>query len=96
MTDFPFTLPSGYRDRDGNLHRDGVMRRQIIVDQMMPLKDHRVPPTPEEVFVYRLSCSMVQLGSLQTVTSDMIEAMSPEDRNYLRDLYDRIHAEGGA
>ena len=39
---------------------------------------------------------MVQLGSLQTVTSDMIEAMSPEDRNYLRDLYDRIHAEGGA
>ena len=49
MTDFPFTLPSGYRDRDGNLHRDGVMRRQIIVDQMMPLKDHRVPPTPEEV-----------------------------------------------
>lgn len=95
MTDYDFTLPRGYRDRDGNLHRQGVMRRQIVADEMMPLRDKRVPPTPEELFIYKLSCGMVQLGTLKAVSREMIEEMSPEDRNYLQDVYNRIHAVGG-
>jgi hypothetical protein len=26
QTEFPFTLPIGYQDPEGNLHREGVMR----------------------------------------------------------------------
>ena len=27
QTEFEFTLPKGYVDKDGNLHRHGIMRR---------------------------------------------------------------------
>ncbi len=29
-TEFQFTLPRGYADRDGNLHKEGVIDAQFI------------------------------------------------------------------
>ena len=36
QTEFEFTLPCGYLDEDGTLHRDGVMRRATAADEILP------------------------------------------------------------
>ena len=37
QTEFPFTLPRGYIDREGNLHKEGVMRLANAADEILPL-----------------------------------------------------------
>mgnify|MGYP003297876608 FL=1 len=41
-TEFEFTLPKGYVDKEGNLHREGVMRLATAKDEIAPLQDYRV------------------------------------------------------
>jgi hypothetical protein len=42
QTEFEFTLPLGYVDGDGNLHKKGVMRLATAMDEIAPLRDKRV------------------------------------------------------
>jgi hypothetical protein len=42
QTEFEFTLPLGYADAGGTLHREGVMRRATAADEILPLRDPRV------------------------------------------------------
>ena len=42
QTEHEFTLPLGYVDTQGNLHREGVMRLATAADEILPLKDPRV------------------------------------------------------
>jgi len=37
QTEFEFTLPRGYVDRDGNLHKNGTMRLSTAMDEIAPL-----------------------------------------------------------
>ena len=41
-TEFAFTLPVGYLDDSGTLHREGRMRLATARDEIMPLRDPRV------------------------------------------------------
>ena len=45
-TEFPFSLPRGYVDGRGQLHRDGVMRLATAGDEIWPQTDPRVPREP--------------------------------------------------
>ena len=42
QTEYPFTLPKGYVDNEGKLHRQGVMRLATAKDEIIPLQDYRV------------------------------------------------------
>ncbi|MCC2669924.1 MAG: hypothetical protein K0Q72_2395, partial [Armatimonadetes bacterium] len=42
QTEFEFTLPKGYVDKEGNLHRKGTMRLATAADEIIPLRDPRV------------------------------------------------------
>ena len=42
QTEFTFTLPKGYVDGDGVLHRVGTMRLATARDEIEPLRDPRV------------------------------------------------------
>jgi len=42
QTEYPFTLPKGFVDQHGSLHRDGVMRLATARDEIEPLRDARV------------------------------------------------------
>ena len=42
QTEFPFTLPKGYVDADGTLHRHGTMRLATARDEIEPLRDQRI------------------------------------------------------
>ena len=46
QTEYEFTLPRGYLDRDGVLHREGTMRLANAADEILPLKDPRVQQNP--------------------------------------------------
>ena len=41
-TEFEFTLPKGYVDKEGEVHRRGVMRLATAKDEILPLQDYRV------------------------------------------------------
>ena len=37
-TEFAFTLPRGYVDKNGNVHKEGVMRLATAKDEILPLQ----------------------------------------------------------
>jgi hypothetical protein len=90
-TEVEFTLPIGYRDNDGNLHRDGVMRLATAGDEILPLKDHRVEANPAYLSIIVLSRVIVKLGTLEMINTKVIEDLFSADFNYLQNLYNRIN-----
>ena len=90
-TEFPFTLPKGYVDMDGNLHREGVMRLANAGDEIIPLRDPRVQQNPGYLTIILLSRVIVRLGSIPAVDTNVIEKLYTMDMAYLQDLYQRIN-----
>jgi hypothetical protein len=94
QTEFPFTLPHGYVDAEGEIHREGVMRMATAMDEIAPLKDRRVQGNPGYLTVILLSRVIVKLGDLRQITPKTIEDMFAGDLAYLQDLYQRINLNG--
>jgi hypothetical protein len=94
VTEVPFTLPRGYVDPDGGLHRDGVMRAATAFDEIAPLKDPRVQANPGYLVIILLSRVITRLGSLDVMNPKMIENLYAADLAFLQDLYQRINQNG--
>ena len=90
-TEFDFTLPKGYLDGEGNLHRQGTMRLAKAIDEIVPMRDPRVKANPAYATVLILSRVIVQLGALDEVSPRVVEDMYACDLNYLYDLYQQIN-----
>ena len=96
QTEFDFTLPCGYVDGEGTLHRGGVMRRATAADEILPLRDARVVKNPAYLAVILLSRVVSRLGSLDSVTPKVVENLYATDMAYLQELYNRINQFDGA
>jgi hypothetical protein len=94
QTEFNFTLPRGYVDSEGNLHKNGVMRLATAFDEIAPMKDPRVQSNPGYLAVILLSRVITQLGDLQQVNPKVIENLFSVDFAFLEDLYRRINELG--
>ncbi len=94
QTEFPFTLPLGYADAEGNLHREGVMRLATAFDEIAPLRDPRVQGNPGYLLVILLSRVVTRLGTLEHINPKVIEGLFAADLAYLQDLYRRINEHG--
>ncbi len=94
QTEYEFTLPAGYVDKEGNLHREGIMRLATAADEILPLKDPRVQANPAYLIVILLSRVVMQLGSLEVINPKVIEGLFASDLAYLQDLYNRINGNG--
>lgn len=94
VTEFPFTLPRGYVDDDGTLHRDGVMRLATARDEIAPLRDPRVRDNEAYLTVLLLSRVVTRLGTLDAITPGVVEGMFATDLSFLQDHYRRINTEG--
>ncbi len=94
QTEFEFTLPRGYLDAEGNLHREGVMRLATAADEILPLRDTRVQSNPAYLAVILLSRVVSRLGSLSQVTPRTVEGLFAADLAYLQDFYKRINGNG--
>jgi phage FluMu protein gp41 len=90
-TEHEFTLPIGYLDADGTLHRDGVMRLATAADEILPLKDPRVVRNPAYLIVILLSRVVTRLGTVSPITPKVIEEMYAKDLAALQDLYNDIN-----
>jgi hypothetical protein len=91
QTEFEFTLPCGYLDEDGTLHKEGVMRRATAADEILPLKDPRVVRNEAYLLVILLSRVMTRLGAVPAVNPKVIEGLYATDLAYLQRLYNRIN-----
>jgi hypothetical protein len=94
QTEYPFTLPNGYIDTEGNLHREGVMRLATAFDEVTPLKDPRVRNNPAYMLIILLSRVITRLGGLDQINPKTIESLFAADLQYLQDLYRRINESG--
>lgn len=91
QTEYEFTLPRGYVDPEGNLHRQGVMRLATAMDEIAPMKDPRVRGNQAYLTVVLLSRVITRLGTLEEVSTVVIERLFSADFAYLQDLYRRIN-----
>jgi hypothetical protein len=94
QTEFPFTLPRGYVDAEGNLHREGVIRLATAYDEIAPMKDPRVQANPGYLVIILLSRVVTKLGTLTYINPKIIENLFAADLAYLQDLYRRINENG--
>jgi len=96
QTEFEFTLPRGYLDQDGNLHRHGVMRLATAMDEIAPLRDLRVRSNQAYLVIVLLSRVIVKLGGLSQVTTGVIENLFAADLAYLQAFYRQINENGAS
>lgn len=94
QTEFKFTLPKGYVDETGTVHKQGIMRLATAADEIMPLRDSRVQQNPAYLAVILLSRVVSSLGSLKMMTPRVIEELYTSDFAYLQELYNRINQNG--
>lgn len=94
QTEFSFTLPRGYVDGTGAIHREGRMRLATARDELVPLRDDRVRENPAYLTVVLLGRVITELGSLAHVDASVVEDMFASDLAFLQDFYRRINAEG--
>lgn len=94
QTEHEFTLPMGYLEPDGTVHRQGVMRLATAADEILPLQDPRVAANPAYLLIILLSRVVIKLGGVKQITPKTIEGLYAADLNFLQEFYNQIN--GGA
>lgn len=94
QTEFEFTLPRGYVDGDGNVHRQGVMRLATAMDEIAPMRDPRVQNNQAYLVIILLSRVITKLGSVNDVGTAVVENLFSADLAFLQDFYRRINETG--
>jgi len=94
QTEFEFTLPRGYVDSEGQVHRKGRMRLATAMDEIAPLRDLRVRGNEAYLTIVILSRVITKLGRLSEINTGIIETMFSVDLAYLQDFYRRINEFG--
>lgn len=93
-TEFEFTLPRGYVDKSGQVHRDGSIRLSTARDELLPLHDDRVRANPAYLSVVLLARVVTRIGDITDIHVGVIEDLFASDMAFLQDLYRRINTEG--
>jgi hypothetical protein len=96
QTEYPFTLPIGYQDEDGLLHRTGTMRLATAADEILPLKDARVQANQAYLIVILFSRVITELDGVEHINPKVIEGLYAADLAYLQELYNQINRGGKA
>lgn len=94
QTEFEFTLPRGYVDEGGNMHKKGVMRLATAIDEIAPLRDPRVQANDAYLNILLLARVITRLGQLREINSGIIERLYSADMAYLQEFYRRINQTG--
>lgn len=92
VTSYEFTLPRGYVDPQGGVHRVGTMRLATARDELEPLRDPTVNgPDDPRLTVLILARVVQKLGDLPMVTPFEIEGLFAADLAFLQDFYGVIN-----
>jgi hypothetical protein len=92
QTEYSFTLPKGYIDGEGNLHRHGSMRLATARDEIEPLRDADINSADDPYLtILVLARVITELGTLSRVTPHDVENFFAADLAFLQDLYGIIN-----
>lgn len=91
-TEFEFSLPKGYVDEAGVLHKRGVMRLATAADEILPLRDPRVQSNPAYLTVIILARVITRLGAVPHIDAQLVESLFACDLEHLRRLYEEINS----
>jgi hypothetical protein len=94
QTEYDFSLPMGYVDESGTLHKTGKMRLATAADEILPMKDPRVQSNPAYLTVILLSRVVTNLGDLRMITPLVVENLFTADFAHLQEMYTRINQIG--
>jgi hypothetical protein len=91
-TSYDFTLPRGYVDGEGRLHRSGTMRLATARDELDPLRDPTISgPDDPRLTILVLTRVIERLGDLDLVTTHTVEGLFAVDLAFLQDFYGVIN-----
>ncbi|WP_315889758.1 phage tail assembly protein [Kovacikia minuta] len=96
MTEFDFTLPKGLVDTNGEIHRNGMMRLATAKDEIVIQKDPRTQMGDAYSALVMFSRVITRLGTLSTITPDILENLFTPDFSYLQEFYNHINQQGTA
>jgi selenocysteine lyase/cysteine desulfurase len=96
QTEYAFTLPRGYVDAAGTVHREGTMRLATARDEIEPLRDVQARQNEAYLAVLLLARVVTRIGDLTEITPDMVEGLFAADFDHLQRLYERINTDGEA
>ncbi len=90
-TVYDFTLPRGYLDSVGEVHRRGKMRLATAGDEISATRDPRVLSNPSYLTIVVLGKVVTELEGVEMVTANLIEKLFTADLAFLQDMYQRIN-----
>ncbi len=93
QTEFEFTLPRGYVDDEGVVHKQGRMRLATAADEIQPLNDPRTRENGSYLTIILLSRVVEELGSLsgEAVDASVVESLFVADLEFLQRMYEEIN-----
>jgi hypothetical protein len=96
QTEFAFTLPQGYVDASGTVHREGTMRLATARDEIEPLRDAQVRSNEAYLAVLLLSRVITRIGDVTDISPELVEGLYAADFDHLQRLYERLNTNGEA
>jgi hypothetical protein len=94
QTEVPFTLPKGYVDGNGNVHREGRMRLATARDEIESLGDAEVRHNQAYLSVLLVARTVTRIGEITAITPELVESLYAGDFDHLQRLYERINRDG--
>jgi hypothetical protein len=95
-TEIEFTLPRGYVDASGVVHREGRMRLATARDEIEPLREVEVRQNQAYLSILLLSRTITRIGEVTDITPQLVEGLFAADFDHLQRLYERINSDGDA
>jgi len=95
-SEYAFTLPRGYVDAEGQVHREGTMRLATARDEIEPLRQVEVRQNEAYLSVLLLARTITRIGEETNITPELVEGLYAADFDHLQRLYERINTNGEA
>lgn len=90
--EFDFTLPKGFVDDVGVLHRNGTMRLATALDEIESARSKALDgPDDPYLTILVLARVIKELGSIPTISTDIVESLFAADLAFLQDMYGIIN-----
>ena len=96
QTEVPFTLPRGYVDPAGQVHREGMMRLATARDEIEPLRDADVRANEAYLSVLLIARTVTRIGDVTDISPALVEELFAADFDHLQKLYERLNTDGEA
>jgi len=91
QTEYDFTLPRGYVDAAGTVHKKGKMRLATAMDEIAPLRDPRVRANQAYLVIILLARVITKLGTVEHIDTGVVENLFSADLAFLQDFYRKIN-----